>query len=266
MRSCERPTPPGQSAGRTLTSGLRANSPTAATAVAAAPHAVGRRRGARSLRPEFAPHAPVPKGWTVTGGRARRYGDALAWVEAPSEAAAVRRSLDLYRLSDWTDDARQLVVFPQDAYPEDSGPHDYTRAVLTAGPPSQARPGARLRAPLALACLAGLRLRPGSPRHGLSGHVARPHRRPRAPVRAVRQETGLSVSSVGCGRHRARTRSGFRVVFGSHRLVKRDWSLNGVKPYVGRDSRERHRYFRGHNLDCGAGLDVAGRTSPGVEP
>lgn len=86
-----------------------------------------------------------------------RYGDALAWVEAPSEAAAVRRSLDLYRLSDWTDDARQLVVFPQDAYPEDSGPHDYTRAVLTAGPPSQARPGARLRAPLALACLAGLR-------------------------------------------------------------------------------------------------------------
>ena len=45
-----------------------------------------------------------------------RYGDALAWVEAPSEAAAVRRSLDLHCLGDWTDDERDLVVFPQDAY------------------------------------------------------------------------------------------------------------------------------------------------------
>ena len=31
------------------------------------------------------------------------YEDALAWVEAPSEAAAVRRSLDLYPLGDWRD-------------------------------------------------------------------------------------------------------------------------------------------------------------------
>ena len=38
-----------------------------------------------------------------------RYGDALAWVEAPSEAAAVRRSLDLHPLGDWTDDARDIV-------------------------------------------------------------------------------------------------------------------------------------------------------------
>ena len=37
-----------------------------------------------------------------------RYGDALAWVEAPSEADAVRRSLDLYRLGDWTDDVRVM--------------------------------------------------------------------------------------------------------------------------------------------------------------
>ena len=41
------------------------------------------------------------KGWWCV-----RFGDALAWVEAPSEAAAVRRSLDLHPLGDWTDDAR----------------------------------------------------------------------------------------------------------------------------------------------------------------
>ena len=62
-----------------------------------------------------------------------RHGDALAWVEAPSEAAAVRRSLGLHRLGDWTADARELVVFPQDVYPENAGPHDYTRVVLSAG-------------------------------------------------------------------------------------------------------------------------------------
>ena len=59
-----------------------------------------------------------------------RYGDALVWVEAPSESAAVRRSLDFHRLGDWTGDARELVVLPQDTYPEHAGPHDYTRAVL----------------------------------------------------------------------------------------------------------------------------------------
>ena len=85
-----------------------------------------------------------------------RYGEALAWVEAQSEAAAVRRSLDLHPLGDWTDDARDLVVFPQDAYPDNSGPHDYTRAVLNAGPPPKARRGARLTPSLTLAFLAGL--------------------------------------------------------------------------------------------------------------
>ena len=44
-----------------------------------------------------------------------RSGDALAWVDAPSEADAVRRSLDLHSVGDWTDDARQLVVFPSHA-------------------------------------------------------------------------------------------------------------------------------------------------------
>ena len=81
------------------------------------------------------------KGWWCV-----RFGDALAWVEAPSEAAAVRRSLDLHPLGDWTGDARDLVVFAQDAYPEHAGPHDYTRAVLNAGPlPGRvvALPGAR---------------------------------------------------------------------------------------------------------------------------
>ena len=68
-----------------------------------------------------------------------RHGDALAWVEAPTAAAAVQRSLGLHPLGDWTDDARELVVFPQDAYPDHSGPHDYTRGVLRADPPSRRR-------------------------------------------------------------------------------------------------------------------------------
>ena len=59
--------------------------------------------------------------------------------------------------------ALRLVVFPQDAYPENAGPHDYTRAVLNAGPPLRARRGARLRASLALACLAGVLTRSVSP-------------------------------------------------------------------------------------------------------
>ena len=86
-----------------------------------------------------------------------RFADSLAWVEAPSEAGAVRRSLDLHRLGDCTDDARQLVAFPQDAYPDHSGPHDYPRAVLNAGPsPRACRRAPRRTPPLALAFLAGL--------------------------------------------------------------------------------------------------------------
>ena len=69
------------------------------------------------------------KGWCV------RYGDALAWMEAPTAVPAVRRSLDLHPLGDWTDDAGQLAVFPQDACPDNAGRHDYTRAVLNARPP-----------------------------------------------------------------------------------------------------------------------------------
>ena len=52
-----------------------------------------------------------------------RYGDGLAWVEAPSEAAAVQRSLELHPLGNWTDDARKLSVFPQDAYPDPTTTH-----------------------------------------------------------------------------------------------------------------------------------------------
>ena len=88
-----------------------------------------------------------------------RYGDALAWVEAPTAAAALRRSLGLHPLGDWTGDARRLRVFPQDAYPDNAGPHDYTRAVLNARPEPHRRPRARprgARSRLALGCLAGL--------------------------------------------------------------------------------------------------------------
>ena len=62
-----------------------------------------------------------------------RYGDALAWVEAPTGSEAVQRSLELHPLGDWTDDARELTVFPQDEYPNHSGRRDYTRAVLSTG-------------------------------------------------------------------------------------------------------------------------------------
>ena len=41
-----------------------------------------------------------------------RYGDALACVEAPSAAEALRRSLDLHPLGDWTDDARPARRLP----------------------------------------------------------------------------------------------------------------------------------------------------------
>ena len=85
-----------------------------------------------------------------------RHGDALAWVEAPTAATAVRRSLDLLPLGDWTDDAGELVVFAQDNYPDKAGPHDYTRAVLSADSPARRRrPGPRKRRPTrALACFA----------------------------------------------------------------------------------------------------------------
>ena len=75
----------------------------------------------------------------MTGWWCVQYGDLLAWVEAPSASAAVRRSVDLHRLGDWTDDVHELIVFPQDADPDNVGPHDYTRAVLNAGPPSGRR-------------------------------------------------------------------------------------------------------------------------------
>ena len=46
-----------------------------------------------------------------------RFGDALAWVEAASGPAAVRRSLELAPLGDWTDDMRELAVVPQGCLP-----------------------------------------------------------------------------------------------------------------------------------------------------
>ena len=77
-----------------------------------------------------------------------RFGDALAWVEAPTAATTVQRSLELHPLGDWTDDAQQLTVFPQDAYPENAGAHDYTRAVLNADSPAgRRRPAPRMHRP-----------------------------------------------------------------------------------------------------------------------
>ena len=83
-----------------------------------------------------------------------RHGDALACVEAPSAPEALRRSLDLHAFGDWTDDAREIVVFPQDAYAENAGPHDYTRAVLRARPSPPRRRGSPSR--FALTCIAAV--------------------------------------------------------------------------------------------------------------
>ena len=57
-----------------------------------------------------------------TGWWCVRFGDSLAWVEAPTAVAAVERSLELHPLGDWTDDAGELLVFAQDAYPRNAGP------------------------------------------------------------------------------------------------------------------------------------------------
>ena len=94
-------------------------------------------------------------GFHVDPGRAA----AIAWVEAPSAPQALRRSLDLHPLGDWTADAHQLVVFAQDAYPEHAGPHDYTRAVLNAGRPPSLGPRVRPSGPrsrFALGCFAAV--------------------------------------------------------------------------------------------------------------
>ena len=119
-----------------------------------------------------------------------RHGDALACVEAPSAPEALRRSLDLHALGDWTDDARQLVVFPQDAYAENAGSHDYTRAVLRAPPSPPRRPG-----PLEIRPHLRRRRRCARTRRRRIGRdVAGPHRRARAPLCPVRQEARLPQS------------------------------------------------------------------------
>ena len=61
-----------------------------------------------------------------------RHADALAWVEALTAPAAVERSLELHPLGDWTDDVHELIIFPQDDYPANAGPHDYTRVLSAA--------------------------------------------------------------------------------------------------------------------------------------
>ena len=68
-----------------------------------------------------------------------RHGDALAWVEAPSAPSALRRSLDLHRMGDWTNAARDSSSSPRMTTPTVRGPHDYTRAVLSAEPSSPRR-------------------------------------------------------------------------------------------------------------------------------
>ena len=70
----------------------------------------------------------------VVARRLRFHGNAprTATRRLDTPAAAVRRSFALHPLGDWTRDARELVVLSQDAYSENSGSHDYTRAVLNA--------------------------------------------------------------------------------------------------------------------------------------
>ena len=107
-----------------------------------------------------------------------RHGDALACVEAPSAAQALRRSLDLHALGDWTDDARELAVFPQDAYAENAGPHDYTRAVLRAPPSPPPRRRSPSRFPLTcIAAVAALGLVAGASAETWRGLTVAPEHR-----------------------------------------------------------------------------------------
>ena len=157
-----------------------------------------------------------------------RHGDALAWVEAPTAPTAVQRSLDLHPLGDWTADTGELVVFPQDAYPENAGPHDYTRAVVDAdSSPRRRRAGPRKARPApALACLAAAVALGFGLAHDVSAETWRGLTvAPEIPLRAVRQEAGLPLSPVGRARHRARAGSGVRALRGhgaSHRLRQTD--------------------------------------------
>ena len=59
----------------------------------------------------------------ATSSRRRRTG--------PPCRAAARRSLDLHPLGDWADDTRNLVVFPQDAYPARAGRVGLARSLRT---------------------------------------------------------------------------------------------------------------------------------------
>ena len=70
----------------------------------------------------------------------------------------MRRSLELHRLGDWTDDARRPVVFPQDSYPENAGPHDHSRAVLRANHRRPRDPARQRPRPLrlVLSCIAAV--------------------------------------------------------------------------------------------------------------
>ena len=156
----------------------------------------------------------------VKGGRHVRYGDALAWVEAQSESDAVRRSLDLHRLGDWTDDARDLVVFTQDAYPEHAGARDYTRAVLNANPAPRRRSSSWFprQSRLALVCLVGVlalgfvQSTVADTWRGLT--VAPEHRC--APYDKVHD---CPLSPVGRARHRPRAWSGLRPLDGAMRRI-----------------------------------------------
>ena len=68
------------------------------------------------------------------GQRILIFGMAMRWLASkllrqPQRCgAAARSTFTLW--ATWTDDARKLVVFPQDAYPDHAGPHDYPRTVL----------------------------------------------------------------------------------------------------------------------------------------
>lgn len=114
-----------------------------------------------------------------------RHGDPLAWVEAPSAPAALRRSLVLHVLGDWTNSARELVVVLEDA-----GFHDYTRAVLSAA--GLQVPSSRSRGSRDVMARSGrsLRRRPNSvPPRALRTWLLRPVRygfmTSRAPSRSI---------------------------------------------------------------------------------
>ena len=91
--------------------------------------------------------------WCVRHGGRSRVGRGI--VGGCRDATLVRPT----SFRSWSNGVGDLVVFPQNVYPDNFGPHDYTRVVLNANPPAISRGRSQplqRQLPLVLAFVAGL--------------------------------------------------------------------------------------------------------------